>query len=199
MHGYHFDETIDEEMRQRAVAILFEPGDKVVLADREAGGELRRLLSCGDGGVLKVASVKVEGTGKASYGFEGVEGLYPYGAFVDVRPPFHVYGAMVVRDGEIWVVELDPASEEPKAGRSVRVSGVTGRHLAWNNGINGLDDVAAYAADGAAGEFSLLQESDGSWNLVAIPWSCEISDEEREAAEEALAGRNNAASASRLN
>jgi len=190
MDGYVFAESIDEQMRERAVAMLFGPGDKVVLSSKaamQATGRLRSLLSAGEGGVLTVASVRIDDLSQAFFCFEGVEGEFPNHVFTDPRPRFHVYGAMVRNDDGIWVVEMNPETEDTEAGRSVKVSGTTGRYLAWNDGIECMEDVDEYVNDGVSGEFVLLQEADGSWSLVAIPWSTGISEEEREAAEAALA------------
>lgn len=198
MNGYIFDESIGEDMRERAAAMLFAPGEKVVVSD-SAVNDFRQLLACGNHGVLTVSSVRVDGDGRAFYGFEDVEGFYPFGVFTDIRPQLHLYGAMVMHSGEPWVVEMDGNGEDPKAGRSVKVSATTGRYLPWNDGIKGMQDVATLADGGASGEFVLFQEADGSWSLAAIPWSSGLSDDEREAAQTALEGERVAPAPAMLN
>lgn len=165
MDGYSFQDSLDGDSRRRGVSVSFAPGERVTVAARRASWpEARRLLAASNDGILTVKAVHV-GAREILYEFQEAEGWHRSEFFEDPRPVANVTGAISLVDGQAWLVEIEPVTDDGEfgfgrpTGRCAPLSGVTGRYLAWKNGIASDEDLMAYAEKGRYGVFVVFRSS----------------------------------------
>lgn len=196
MDGYVFEIDIDEDMKRRVVASFFAPGEAMRLREGGIDGKTPQALIdiAQKGGDLIVDTVYVTKDSRIEYSIRDHEGRYNGGYFIDARNCPHVYGALVRHAGHTFVVEFSATFEDPVAENVFEIRGDPERYVTWNQGFSSESDLADYLIKEGAmiGEFQMAERSDGSWSLVAIPWSSTTSDNELEIALSAVEAEQNA-------
>lgn len=188
MEGYEFEANVDDAARSRVVAMTFAPGEAVRPTPNIDNETSRRVaeMASSNGGELQIRSVVVDGSGLLQYEFEGFEGRFGINYVTDKRDLKHCYGALVSNEGQTWLVALDGVSDRPKVEGAMRIGGAPEKFVGWNQGLFTEEDLAAFASPGMAGEFTAAEKGDGSWSLVASPWTASIGDEEQVVARAAV-------------
>jgi len=191
MDGYIYEAEVDDRQKARVAAMSHAPGESVMLHP-SVEGDRREVLEravAANNGRLTIRSVILTADHHLNYEFVELEGRFNHAYVTDPREMEHMYGALVHEGGKTWIVELEGDDiDDPAPGRVRCVSGDPERYVAYNQGIRTEAELAAYAEDpdGVCGEFSIAARGDGTWALVAIPWSAPMSDRQIEVAREAV-------------
>lgn len=135
-----------------------------------------------------------------TYAFEGIPGSHNAKAFMNPAGYEHHYGCLIQRAGRTWVVPLTTDLDEPAlAGEAREISSTMSRYAKWAFGMETDQDVANFFAghaedlEPAVGEFIIIPNGHGLWQLEACPWAtgCGVRELQlaRQAIDEAVAKR----------
>jgi hypothetical protein len=191
MIGYVFEAELSDDDKKRVIAGFYGPGELVRLADPEKSPEKVRVLVAA-GGDLVVETVRVTQDRHVEYSFVGHNGSFAGGHFIDARDCRHFYGVVIREDDKTILVQLNGDSDSPVGADVFELSGDPEKYVAYNQGFPFEQDMIEYLeTEGPfVGEFNVAPRADGTWSLVAIPWSANAVAKDIEAAREALSSSN---------